>query len=192
MIDKDRIENLEREKSLVNRMIQKGISFEVEDDVVVTERKFFGLIRRKKLQKVKRTFVINEPTLGTLDRISAISVQMVIDEEKLKDEKDSLYVSRKLVLQHAENSARIIALMVLNEKALIPTVQNGCVRYDLDEASINELTSLFLRTIKPSKLKSLTDAATVVSNLPDFMNSIRLMSTNRTCMPNLIEENRPD
>ena len=60
------------------------MSFEVQD-VEVTERKYlWGMIRKKSLTPITRRIVVEEPTLGTLDRLSSEWVEMVIDEEALK------------------------------------------------------------------------------------------------------------
>ena len=64
------------------------------------------------------------------------------------------------------------------------------VRYTEDKKKLAELTELFLRAIKPSQLYRLTLMIDVMCNLGDFMNSIRLMSSDRTAMPIRIESDR--
>ena len=54
---------------------------------------------------------------------------------------------------------------------------------------LNELTSLFTRRIKPSRLYQIYILIQTMCNLGDFLNSIRLMSADRTTMPIRIEEN---
>ena len=53
---------------------------------------------------------------------------------------------------------------------------------------IEELTSLFARKIKPSVLYKLYVLVNAMCNLGDFMNSIRLIQSERTTMPIRIEE----
>ena len=53
----------------------------------------------------------------------------------------------------------------------------------MKETDINKWTTLFFHTIKPSKLVGLSEAVTSVSNLGDFINSMRLMSGARTTQP---------
>ena len=179
---------LEQERAELNALIGKGVSFEVQD-VEVTEQKYlWGMIRKKSLTPITRRFVVEEPTLGTLDRLSAEWVEMAMDEEALKGE-DGMRQARMMAKSQAIRCARVIAIAVLGSDYLVPKPSKGReVRYVEDNARLDELTDLFARKIKPSALYQLYVLIQAMCNLGDFVNSIRLMSADRTTKPTRIEE----
>lgn len=180
---------LEQEKNELNVLVNKGVSFEVIDTEFEVKRVFFGLIKKRVPVKVKRQFKIEEPTLGTLDRLSAEWIEFEIDEKSLQSE-DGMKSARTLAHHHVKRCARVVALAVLGSDYLIPTPgRHGVVKYIEDTKRLNELISLFMRTIKPSRLYQLYVLINAMCNLGDFTNSIRLMSADRTTMPILIEDN---
>lgn len=182
---------LEQEREELNTLIGKGVSFEVKDVEFDTEKKFFGLVKKYKPREVTRTFRITEMTLATLDRLSAETIEFAIDEEAMKSA-DSMQRARRLVREHSVRCARIIAIAVLGEDRLIPVHGKGGTRWIEDKKRLDELTSLFTRTIKPSVLYKLYVLVNAMCNLGDFTNSIRLMQQERTTMPIRIEENNGD
>ena len=156
----DKLEALEREQSELRQMIGEGITFDVE--VTYTRRKpgLLGFFRKREKITEKKVFRVQEPTLATLDRLSALWLQMSIDETKLGDE-DYYDVTDK----------------------------GGYLVRKPNETRLARLTSLFLHTVTPSQLLTLAILITNVSNLGDFINSIRLMSATRTSDPTqLIEQ----
>ena len=102
---------------------------------------------------------------------------------------DGMKIARGLAKEHAVRCARIIAIAVLGEKRLIPCPCKGGIRWVEDVKALDELTALFARRIKPSRLYQLCVLVNAMCNLGDFLNSIRLMLPERTTMPNRIEEN---
>lgn len=180
--------SLEQERNELNALIRKGVSFEVKDVQVVTEKRFFGLIRKKRLEEVTRTFTIEEPTLSTLDRLSSEWIEFAIDEATMKTD-NAMECARTMASNHSIRCARIVAIAVLGVDRLKQSIKGGCVHWVEDKAKVEELTSLFARTIKPSRLHQLAVLINTMANLGDFMNSIRLMSTDRTTMPIRIEQN---
>ena len=180
---------LEQEQSELNALINRGVSFEVQDIEVQYKSYLWGLFKKKILVPITRNFVIEEPTLGTLDRLSSEWIEMAIDEETIKGE-DGMLQARKMTKKHALRCARVIALAVLGSDLLIPKVsKGGFVRYEEDTKRLEELTRLFARQIKPSELYQLYVLINAMCNLGDFLNSIRLMSADRTTIPIRIEEN---
>lgn len=180
---------LEQEKNELNVLVNKGVSFEVVDTEFEVKPVLFGLIKKHVPVKVKRQFKIEEPTLGTLDRLSSEWIEFDIDEAMLKSD-DGMKTARTLVNHHSARCAKVVALAVLGSDYLIPMPgRHGVVKYVEDTKRLNELISLFTRTIKPSKLYQLYVLINAMCNLGDFTNSIRLMSTDRTTMPILIEDN---
>lgn len=179
---------LEKERSELNALIGRGVSFEVKDVEVRYKKYLFGLFKKKAIVPVTRNFVIEEPTLGTLDRLSSEWVEMAIDEEAIKGA-DGMLQARIMTKKHALRCARVIALAVLGSDYLIPKAcKGGVVRYEEDIKRLEELTRLFARQIKPSELYQLYVLINAMCNLGDFLNSIRLMSANRTTIPIRIEE----
>lgn len=180
--------NLEKEKSELNALIRKGVSFEVKDVEVVVEKRFFGLIRKRRMIEVTKKFTIEEPTLSTLDRLSSEWIELAIDEKALKSD-DAMVKARTMAHQHSIRCARIVAIAVLGVDRLKCSIKGGFPHYVEDTEKLNKLTDLFARQIKPSRLHQFAILVNSMSNLGDFMNSIRLMSTDRTTMPIRIEEN---
>lgn len=187
----DEVKNtLEQERSELNELIGKGVSFEVQDVEVQYKTYLFGLFKKKVIVPITRNFVIEEPTLGTLDRLSSEWVEMAIDEEAIKGS-DGMLQARIMTKKHALRCARVIAIAVLGSDYLIPkVVKGGIVRYKEDTVRLDELTRLFAQKIKPSELYQLSVLINAMCNLGDFLNSIRLMSANRTTIPIRIEEDK--
>ena len=155
---------LEQERSELNALIGRGVSFEVQDVEIRHKTYLWGLFKKKVLVPITRNFVIEEPTLGTLH-------------------------ARKMTKRHALRCARVIALAVLGSDYLIAKAGNGgIVRYEEDTKRLEDLTKLFARKIKPSELYQLYVLINAMCNLGDFLNSIRLMSADRTTIPIRIEE----
>jgi hypothetical protein len=190
MEEKNDIKQLELEREELNRIVNNGVTFEVEDvEAQVKKTWLFGLFKKRELVKVTKTFKIEEPTLGTLDRLSREWVELAIDEESLKG-KDGMKNARSLAANNALRCAKVIAIAVIGSEYKIPvTDKNGVVKMREDVKRLNQLTSLFARTIKPSRLYQIYILIQTMCNLGDFLNSIRLMSADRTTMPIRIEEN---
>lgn len=180
---------LEQEKNELNTLINKGITFEVLDIEFETKKRLFGLIKKRIPVQVKKQFKIDEPTLSTLDRLSAEWVEFAIDEAVLKSD-DGMQAARSLVHTHSERCAKIVAIAVLGTDYLVPTYnKGGIVKYIENTQELQRLTQLFARTIKPSNLYQLSVLINAMCNLGDFLNSIRLMLSDRTAMPIRIEPN---
>jgi hypothetical protein len=183
---------LEQEKNELNALINKGITFEIEDTQFEVKKRFFGLLKKRVPVKVRRQFRIEQPTLSTLDRIAAEWIEVAIDEAVIKSD-DGMQYARTLAAKHGLRCAKIVAIAVLGSDYLIPKhAGKGVARYDEDVKRLNELTSLFARTITPSQLLQIAMMITTICNLADFMHSIRLMSADRDTMPIRIETNSED
>lgn len=180
--------DLEAERNELNTLINRGTKFEVEETLLERQKGFFGFFKSRIRSKVKHTFVIQEPTLHVLDLITAESIEMLIDESVMSS-KSGMSESKKIAKEHSKRCARVVALAVLGEEYVLAIPKsNGTVKIKYDDKRLKELTSLFFRAIKPSKLFKLAILVNTMMNLGDFMNSIRLMSGARTTMPNRIEE----
>lgn len=180
---------LEQERDELDKLIGKGVTFEVEDVRFRVEKRFFGLLKKRIPETYKRKFSIQEPTLGTLDRLSREWVEFEFDNERLKSA-EGMKAARTMAAKHAIRCAKVVALAVLGSDILIAKPgKHGVVRYVEDVNALKELTNLFARTIKPSLLHRLVVLIGAMCNLGDFCNSIRLMQTERTTTPIRIEDN---
>lgn len=145
----------EKERRTYAALINNGIEFGVEG------RTLFG---KKKVRK----FRIRQLYLGTMDLVSSVFAKMEIDEEAL--EKDPLIEGRRLEHLYAKEMARIVALAYLNDKWKIRLFSRFYTNY-------------FLWKVTPTKLYQLSMIVNTLSNTPDFVNSIRLVSIVRTAAP---------
>lgn len=167
-----------QEKKELEILLDRGVKFEVTE--IVTQRR--GLFRRQRVP-VRRSFVIKEPTLAVMDRMSLEWTQIKIDEGALtKGDNNTLQEARKVVTEQSHRMAVIVALAVLGEDYF--TIDTRGHR-GTDEKELQRLASLFMHTIKPSKLAELSTIITNCSNLSDFIASTRLMSANRTTDPRI-------
>ena len=173
------LKDIERDE--LNRIIGNGVSF------TITRR-----IRRKKafpkigyqIETISEKYEIQEPTLSTLDRLSAIWIDMDIPEQELlKGGADTIRTAKNLANINARRMARIIAVAVLGEAYLIPCQRYGITAYKGNDKALDDLTEIFLHSLRPSELVSLAQTVTAVSNLGDFIASMRLMSGARTTQP---------
>lgn len=182
-------EKTKAERSELNLLISGGMKFEVEGPDNVSVRK--GL---KKLFSRGRTggkkiyrFTIKEPTLSVLDRLAVEQIDLNIDETIMKGEK-GLSEAKRLALDNAHRLARIVAIAVMGQEYMMPVASKGeYCHYRPDERGLSDLAEFFFNNIQPSRLMQLAVRINTISNLGDFCNSIRLLSANRTTMPDLIE-----
>ena len=183
-----KIKALESEADELRLMIQEGVTFDVEVKQQRRKPGFWGFFKKKETITERKVFKIKEPTLATLDRLSALWLQMEIDETKLQDE-DYLRVAKTLANKESHRLAEAVAVAVLGEDYYTVTEKGGYYQRKEDKKALENLTSLFFHSVKPSELFTLAVLITNVSNLGDFTNSIRLMSATRTSDPtHLIEQ----
>ena len=174
---------MEREE--LNLLVKQGIKFSVTHKVRRRKKGVKGFFQRPEVITEKEYFEIQEPTLSVLDRLSAIWVEMELDEDRLTaGGTGTLAEAKRIAKANAGHMARIIAIAVLGEDYHVTEVgAGGRIRKYNDDKELDRLTALFFHTIRPSKLVGLSEALTSVSNLGDFINSLRLMSGARTTRP---------
>ena len=182
-----KVQALEAEQNELRLMIKDGITFDIEVTHYRRKPGILGYFRKREKVTEKRVFKIEEPTLNTLDRLSALWLQMEIDETRLQ-EADYLNAAKKMANKEAKRLAEVVATAVLGEDYYTAIDKGGYFKRTENKQELKRLTSLFLHTVKPSELFTLAVLITNVSNLGDFINSIRLMSATRTSDPtHLIE-----
>lgn len=170
---------VEAEKKEIRLLISNGISFTVDYVESITVRiprfSFCKLLKKKVTtnEPKQREFVIKEPTLYTLDRLSAEYIEMVVDEEKIREAPRQQ--ARIYFQEHNKRMAKVVAIAVLGN--------------EWDNADkLSELTEFFFRWLKNSSLVELVQVIDLTNNLADFINSIRLLSSARTTIPNRVEK----
>ena len=115
---------------------------------------------------------MKEPTAYTLDRLSAEYIELTIDEEKIREAPRQQ--ARLYFQQHGKRMAKIIAIAILGNDWE-------------DEQRLTELTDFIFKWTTNSQQHELVQAIDLTNNLADFINSIRLLSSARTTIPNRIE-----
>ena len=181
--------NFAAEKGELNVLLEKGVSFDIDTVIYKRLPGIKGLYKKRVKITGNEKYTIQEPTLSTLDRISSEQLELAIDESVISKE-NALNEAKRLTSKHTKTMCRILALSVMGEDYLKPYQHGAVTRYKKDDKQLKELEELFMRSIKPSKLLQLTLLVNTISNLGDFMNSIRLMSAARTTMPDRIEVNK--
>ncbi|MEG2157013.1 MAG: hypothetical protein RRY07_04405 [Bacteroidaceae bacterium] len=175
--------DIEREE--LNLLVKRGVKFDVTYKIRRRKKGFRKFFQKKETIIVNEVYEIHEPTLSVLDQLSAVWVEMGIDEDSLNAGGTSTLVEAKQIAhENARRMARIIAIAVLGEDYNMTEVGiKGRIKSYQDDKELDRLTALFMHTIKPSKLVGLANTVTNVSNLGDFIGSMRLMSGARTTQP---------
>lgn len=179
----DEIKALEREREELNLLVQRGVKFDVTTKIRRRKKGLRGFFSRPETVNETHTFEIHEPTLSVLDRISALS--LAIDEATIKAEGEAAITeARHVTKENIMRMARVVAVAVLGEDYHVTEVNRfGKVKKYNDDKELDRLTALFFHSVKPSVLVGLVTMITGMSNLGDFINSIRLLSGARTATP---------
>ncbi|MBR4592748.1 MAG: hypothetical protein IKO35_06025 [Elusimicrobiaceae bacterium] len=174
------LKDIERDE--LNLMIQNGVRFTVSRTVYRRAPGPLGFILPRRKETVTEAFVIQEPTLNTLDRMSEIWVDMDLPEaELLAGGAATLSAAKGVAHRNTKKMARVLAIAVLGEDYYY-TIQdrNGRTREKRDDRELDRLTKVFMHSVKPSELVALSQTVTSVANLGDFIGSMRYMSGART------------
>lgn len=181
----DEIKALEREREELNLLIQRGVKFDVTTKIRRRKKGLRGFFSRPETVNETHTFEIHEPTLSVLDRISELSLAIEIDEAAMKAEGEAAITeARQVTKENIVRMARVVAVAVLGEDYHVTEVNRfGKVKKYNDDKELDRLTALFFHSVKPSVLVGLVAMITGMSNLGDFINSMRLLSGARTATP---------
>ncbi len=185
----DVFSKMDAEREELRVLLDRGVSLEVEQTVRARRPGILGFLRRKVLKVRSRKFVVKEPTLAVLDLIAAEQLMLDIEESAMQGEQ-GLVEARKISKAHMRRMAKILALAALGSDYIIATQRGPRVSYRYDDRRLNEFTDAFFYGLRPSKLLRYCLLIISMSNLADFMSSIRLMSASRTTMPVRIEEGK--
>jgi hypothetical protein len=173
----------EKERQELNLLVKRGVKFDVTSKIRKKDKGLNRIFRKSKIVEETVFYMIKEPTLSVLDRMSDIWLDMDVNEELMKDE-SVLIEAKRIVKENTRRMARIVAIAVLGEDYHITEVsKSGKIKRLNDDKELNRLTDIFFHSIKPSKLVTLSTAIINMSNLGDFLASMRLMSGARTTQP---------
>jgi hypothetical protein len=176
---------LEMEREELDLLINRGFKFTVSMKVQKRQKGLRGLFGRKETAVEQAFFEIRQPTLDTLDRISAMAVDMALDEEEFKGGQQAiLSAAWGKVKGCSRKMARVVAIAVLGEDYYVTEITgSGNIKRRKDDRELNRLTDLFLHAVSPSELAVIVSAITGASNLADFITSMRFLSGARTTQP---------
>lgn len=153
---------------------------EEEFDEKLAEQAELNILLERGLEfKAKgKKYIIQQPTLGTLDYLAEQLLNLKIDKSKLEsDDPMEIFAEQKRMIKpNAKVLSRIVAIAVLNSKW-----------------KIRFLTGIYARrfywSVTPGDMMKLTNIILKASNLSDFTSSIALLSaTQRTTAPQAIED----
>jgi len=176
---------LDIERDELNLLVQRGIKFDITIKARKPVKGIKGFFCKKEFIEEIKTFEIHEPTLSVLDRLSEITVNMIIDKDDFTNEsQDIIANARKTVKDNSLRLARVVAIATLGENYHITEIsKSGKVKRMNDDKEIERLTDLFFHSITPSKLAGIASLITNISNLADFISSMQLLSGARTTQP---------
>lgn len=122
----DEIKALEREREELNLLVQRGVKFDVTTKIRRRKKGLRGFFSRPETVNETHTFEIHEPTLSVLDRISALSLAIDIDEATIKAEGEAAITEARQVTK--ENIMRMRAWLPLPSLVKIPCYRSKQVR----------------------------------------------------------------
>lgn len=174
-----KFDKISAEQKELNLLINEGISFTFE----YMDRKY--PFARPTL--VKKTFTIHQPTLAVIDLMSAEAIKMVVDEDLI--DKDPFGEAKKVIAAGVDPMSRFIAIAILGRDAEIPVSSlSKYPSYKKNEKEIKRISSIIKRSLTPAQLREIVTAITQISNIGDFLYSIRLAGESRSTTPNRVEE----
>ncbi|MDH6308125.1 hypothetical protein M2451_002644 [Dysgonomonas sp. PFB1-18] len=169
---------IEAEKKEIRLLISNGISFVVnymeKREVKIPRWSWCKWLKKTVITKEpkQKEFIVKEPTAFTLDRLTAEYIELAIDEEKIREAPRQQ--ARLYFQEHDKRMALIIAIAILGNDWE-------------DTEQLTELANFIFKWTTNSQQHELVQAIDLTNNLADFINSIRLLSSARTTIPNRIE-----
>lgn len=115
-----------------------------------------------------RTWTIHRPFGGTLNALSREFVEMDYSEDQLRE--NIVEEGKRLIAHNAHRMGRVVAIAVLRDKWAIRLLLPFVADY-------------FLWRISPAILREVAEAIFGMTDMQNFILSIRLMSTKRTTTP---------
>lgn len=164
------MDKIKTEQKAIDLMADHGITYQVP------RGKLIGIIKRKPLE-----FTLRHLKWGTQIEMAKHSLEMNI-EDVLKDETNpELLVAKfKGIISHSSKPLSLyLATAILNDKGLIPLRKKV-------------LAKRLIWSLTPKQMLDLTMVILSLSNMADFMNSIRLSGGLRVTIPQEKETDKPN
>lgn len=161
-------EKAKRWRAEYEAIIDNGISISITERYV--RRRFVLFGAERSVERVHR-FEIHQPTLGVLDLINYYLRDVQIDEAVIKEAGDVYPEVRAIEQRHCYDVARAMAVAILGNGSVVKVLG----KYKRNEKAIEKMAGLLMRCLTPSKLMEMASSVNVMSNLSDFLNSIRLL-----------------
>ena len=176
-------EEIRAEKIEIETLLDKGATIEVDVTTYKRKRGIFGLLQKRERVVVREKHVIKQPTLAVLDLIASEQILLNIDESEMASEQ-GMQRARTMAKEQCMRMARIVAMAIIGEDYFQFTGK----KYVHADKELDRLSEMLYHNVKPSLLLKYCIFINTMSNLGDFINSIRLMSAARTTMPIRVEE----
>lgn len=149
-------------------LLGRGIKITVEDVRYERKSRWFHP------EEIKETVEIDiqQPTLGALDLINFYLQDVELDEDRLTNSATNPYPElRRLSRRNLHNLAMAVAVATLGRESFVKT-RNG---YKEDRRKVIKRAEWLTMNLTPDKLLEVAQAVSVMCNLSDFLNSIRLL-----------------
>lgn len=148
-------------------LLNNGVKVTVEE--VRYERRWPW--RKPEEKRETHVFEIQQPTLGVLDLINHYVGYIDIDEDVITKSANPYPELRRLSKKYVCNVSSAMAVAILGRRSFVK--RGG--EYRVDYRAINRLSAMLMENVTPSKLMEMAQALSVMCNLSDFLNSIRLL-----------------
>lgn len=168
MLDKRYIEQLASDV-----ITEKPLMFELAYFVSKTENKRVGIRKYKKIEMrelTKKQFTINPPTLGKMQVLSRLYLDLDIDGNKF--EESPHIEAMRVCNEKTDTVCRIMAVSTLNTKEELQS-----------EQTIRERAEFFKDNAKPTDFGRLLIVILTMIDYENFINSIRLTEILRLNKP---------
>ena len=149
-------------------LLGRGIKITVEDIRYERKGRWFHP------EEIRETVEIDiqQPTLGALDLINFYLQDVELDEDRLTNSDTNPYPElRRLSRRNLHNMAMAVAVATLGRESFVKT-RNG---YKEDRRKVIKRAEWLTMNLTPDKLLEVAQAVSVMCNLSDFLNSIRLL-----------------
>lgn len=175
----EKFDKIKAEQKELNLLINEGISF----TFLYKEKRFpFG-----KVKEAKKSFTIHQPTLAVIDLLSSEGIKMVVDEDLFAT--DPFPQAKKVIAASVDPICRYIAIAILGRDAEIPTNRlSKYPSYKKNEKEIKRISTIIKRSLTPAQSREIVSAIVQISNMGDFLHSIRLIGESRSTTPSRVEE----
>lgn len=168
------------------------MSFDDDFDPAVAEIRELQILLGKGMEFTAggKTYLIQQPVLGQLDRLSEQFLNLELNPDKLSssDPMEVFGEHKRMVARNVKTCARIAAIAAVDHKGIPKSKIGWLIKAVRLKITVAYFAHVFYWSMTPADLLKLANIILRVSNMPDFTNSIALMSVARTTAPQAIED----